>query len=295
MLSILRFLSKVYDFVRTAVKFVFKAAIFILFSFFTHPLLSFEIFGNKWMGAETTIYLNLSGGSPSGISWNNAFLEAVSEWNKKTDFNFSVISEYRDPCFKDGFNSVAFLPEMCGESFGKSALAVTALRYQSQLLGPAAIIEADIFINENVNFDIFRGKTSTQNQSTNIKVDFRRTALHELGHVIGLGHELTNPAIMKPSYGDIDQLQEDDLLGVSSLYGGLKRCATRALKLGVTADSLSSGDCTVQSLAAQSFDAVYYGNCSLQVGQLASGRAEELGASQGGGTIGRHPRSVKVT
>ena len=107
------------------------------------------------MGAETTIYLNLSGESASGVPWNTAFLQAVAEWNEKTDFNFNVISEYRDPCVKDGLNGVAFLPDMCGESFGKSALAVTALRYQSQLLGPAAIIEADIFINQNLNFDIY--------------------------------------------------------------------------------------------------------------------------------------------
>ena len=235
-------------------KLVFKAAISFFFSLFAHPLLSFEIFGNKWMGAETSIYLNLSGGSASGIPWNTAFLQAATEWNEKTDFNFNIISEYRDPCIKDGLNGVAFLPDMCGESFGKSTLAVTLLRYQSQLLGPAAIIEADIFINGNANFDIYRGTTNIQNQSTNATVDFRRTALHELGHVIGLGHESTNTAIMQPSYGDVDQLQEDDLLGVSSLYGGLKRCATRALKLGVTADSLSRGDCTVQELTSGGTD-----------------------------------------
>ena len=143
---------------------------------------------------------------------------------------------------------------MCGESFGKSALAVTALRYQSQLLGPAAIIEADIFINQNLNFDIYRGTASMENRSTNMTVDFRRTALHELGHVIGLGHESTNPAIMEPRYGNIDELQEDDLLGVSSLYGGLKRCAIRALQLGTAADSLNRGDCTVQELTSGGTD-----------------------------------------
>ena len=93
-----------------------------------------------------------------------------------------------------------------------------------------------------------------QNQSISKPVDFRRTALHELGHVIGLGHESTQPAIMQPSYGDIDQLQEDDLLGVGSLYGGLKRCAIQSLRLGITSESLSRGDCTVQDLTAGGSD-----------------------------------------
>ena len=233
---------------------VLRLSIAILFSFFTRPLQSFEIFGNKWIGAETTIYSEIPGRSASGISWNIAFLQAAAEWNEKTDFKFNVVLEYRNPCLTDGVNGVAFLSDMCGESFGESALAVTALRYQSQLLGPAAIIEADIFINANANFDIYAGASSLQNQSASKPVDFRRTALHELGHVIGLGHESTHPAIMKPSYGNIDELQEDDLLGVSSLYGGLKRCAIQSLRLGITSESLSRGDCNVQDLTAGGSD-----------------------------------------
>ncbi len=233
---------------------VLRLLIAILCSSFTRPLLSFEIFGNKWIGAEATIYSEIPGRSASGIPWDIAFLQAATEWSEKTDFKFNVISEYRSPCLTDGVNGVAFLTDMCGESFGESAIAVTALRYQSQLLGPAAIIEADIFINANANFDIYAGASSMKKQSTSKPVDFRRTALHELGHVIGLGHESTHPAIMQPSYGDTDQLQEDDLLGVSSLYGGLKKCAIQSLRLGITSDSLSRGDCTVQDLTAGGSD-----------------------------------------
>ncbi len=231
-----------------------RLSIVILCSLFTSHLLSFEIFGNKWIGAKTTIYSDIPGRSASGILWDIAFSQAAAEWNEKTDFKFNVVSEYRNPCLTDGLNGVAFVADMCGESFGQFALAVTALRYQSQLLGPAAIIEADIFINANANFDIYAGSSSMQNQSASKLVDFRRTALHELGHVIGLGHESTHPAIMKPSYGDIDQLQKDDLLGVSSLYGGLKRCAIQSLRLGITSESLSRGDCTVQDLTAGGSD-----------------------------------------
>ena len=105
---------------------VLRLLIAILCSLFTRPLLSFEIFGNKWIGAETTIYLEIRGRSASGIPWNIAFLQAAAEWNEKTKFKFNVVSEYRNPCLTDGMNGVAFLTDMCGESFGESALAVTA-------------------------------------------------------------------------------------------------------------------------------------------------------------------------
>ncbi|OUT95683.1 MAG: hypothetical protein CBB92_11355 [Flammeovirgaceae bacterium TMED32] len=231
-----------------------KALLALLASLLSSSLMSFEIFGNKWTGAEASIYLNLLGQSASGVSWNQAFIQSVMEWNEYTDFNFNVVSEYRDPCVKDGLNGVAFLRDMCGESFGESAIAVTVLRYQSQLLGPAAIVEADIFINDNVDFDIYSGRVMAQRSSGNQTVDFRRTVLHELGHVIGLDHETKNAAIMQPKYGDIDRIQEDDILGVNSLYGGLKRCVIRELRLGLTADNLGLGDCTVQQLTSGGTD-----------------------------------------
>ena len=76
---------------------VLRLLIAILCSSFTRPLLSFEIFGNKWIGAEATIYSEIPGRSASGIPWDIAFLQAATEWSEKTDFKFNVISEYRNP------------------------------------------------------------------------------------------------------------------------------------------------------------------------------------------------------
>ena len=210
---------------------------------------SFEFKGNKWIGAETTIYANLKGISNSGMPWGSAVKQAMNEWNTKTNFHFDLVSEYRDPCVRDGFNSLTFAKDMCGVSFNDSTLAVTVLKYKEQQLGPNAIVEADIYIKESIPFDIYDGPRIKLGLAQS-PVDFGRTVLHELGHVIGLDHEERESAIMQPEYGDIYQLQDDDIKGVSFLYGGMSNCKVMNLKFGKTSNSLSDSDCTVKELTA---------------------------------------------
>src|SRR5262249_18741716 len=52
--------------------------------------------------------------------------------------------------------------------------------------------------------------------------DFKRVALHELGHAIGLGHEDSVPSIMSTfvtNGSTIITPQPDDIAGVNTLYG----------------------------------------------------------------------------
>jgi hypothetical protein len=52
-------------------------------------------------------------------------------------------------------------------------------------------------------------------------IDFRRVAIHEIGHLLGLADiDGTNPpAIMDIDVSNIDTLTADDIPGVESLYG----------------------------------------------------------------------------
>lgn len=219
----------------------------------TSQLMAFDIDGTKWPGATTDFYVGIDGSSPSGIRWNTAFIGAMQDWNQATDFTFNVIEEAEDPCRFNSRNGVGFTSDVCGSEYGENTLAVTLTRFSSQLLGPPAIIRTDIVLNDSVPYDIFSGRL-VQFGIPFGSIDFRRVALHELGHAMGLDHESNAPAIMAANIGNIDSLQEDDIAGVNTLYGGLENCNIAALSFGTTANSLSAGDCTVVDLTAGGTD-----------------------------------------
>ena len=50
--------------------------------------------------------------------------------------------------------------------------------------------------------------------------DLTEVAVHEIGHSLGLGHELEAPSVMQPYYsGDFTGLYQDDIDGIQALYG----------------------------------------------------------------------------
>jgi len=230
--------------------------ILLIFPILLFPLKlsAYEITGKKWIGTRTDFYFDFTGNSPGGLSWNAAFSDALNEWNTKTPFKFYLHSSYIDPCENDGLNGVKFSEDVCGQEFDEATLAITMLKYESQLLGPPAISEADIYINQANKIEIYDGVLKSFPESV---IDFRRIVLHELGHVIGLEHEADTPAIMMPTIGNLDRLQEDDIKAVEKLYGGKDNCEIKILKFGTTKNSLSPPDCTVMQFTMGSDDDSY--------------------------------------
>lgn len=232
----------------------FSTVVFLL-TLISSPAAAFDISGQKWPGAVTNFYFDISGASASGILWNTALNEAAQEWNSETSFTFNIIPEYRDPCARDSVNGADFFATVCGNDFGEGVLAVALRSLNDAILGPPEITEADIVFNSSRNYDIYDGRLVQFGFPVN-RVDFRRVALHELGHTLGLDHEDSNdiPAIMASNISNLDRLQEDDIAGANSLYGGLSNCQVKPLRLGVINDSLSSDDCTVDELTAGTGD-----------------------------------------
>lgn len=208
--------------------------------------------GVRWPGATTVLYTAIPGVSPSGIFWRDAYEQAASEWEANSPFRFVLQPQYLDPCrgvqsgLPDYLNGAGFHTDICGREISDTTLAVTAYYYENNLFGSADISEADIIFNENLQFDIYDGPLR-QNSRGNI-YDFRRVALHELGHVIGLGHETDLPAIMAPNIGDEDHLLADDIAGARALYNGTDNCPNSSLYFGRKQGELNTDSCTIQQL-----------------------------------------------
>jgi hypothetical protein len=213
--------------------------------------------GLKWPGARTTIFIGIPGTSPSGIPWSVAYSDAATEWTQKTAFNFDINSGYRDPCSgtlpggrsnrTDNQNGADFRNTVCGDNFPSTTIAITILFSELNVLGSADIVEADIIFNSNLNFDIYEGPQRFHSSGA-AQYDFKRIALHELGHLLGLGHEDTKPAIMAPRIGSLFRLQTDDIEGVNTLYAGVANCDNSNIGFGWAFGRLEQGDCQVKEL-----------------------------------------------
>lgn len=218
---------------------------------------SFDINGTKWPGVSTHIHTGVPGTSPSGITWSQALQDAAQEWSQKTLFDFDIRPGFLDPCAGyssssssgfptgngDGLNGAAFTNTVCGNSYGTNVLAVTLVFTEANNLGSWNITEADMVFNSNRLFDVYDGPSNGSSAT-----DFTRVALHELGHVIGIGHSTSLQAIMRATIGSLFTLQPDDIVAANTLYGGYTNCPFMRLDFGVVSGQLSSGDCKVQTL-----------------------------------------------
>ncbi len=114
---------------------------------------------------------------------------------------------------KDGDNemSVLFSATVFGDSFGSSVLAITLLNYRGSVME-----ESDTLFNTHYTWNSYRGPVLNGVQ------DFRRVAIHEFGHTLGLDHpnEANQhvSAIMNSRISDLDTVQADDIAGIKSLY-----------------------------------------------------------------------------
>lgn len=248
-------------------------SVFLLSPLFSATAQAFDISAtaNKWPGAQTVIYTGVPGTSRSGIPWSVALQRAAGEWTDETRFNFVSNPLYRDPCIgttagtrPDNLNGIDFRANVCGNDFGASTLAVTVFFTEFNMLGAADIVEADIVFNQNLNFDVYDGLQRPGSNTTR-EYDFQRVALHELGHVLGLGHDNRLPAIMNSSIGDLSRLQSDDIAGVDQLYAGINNCENRPLRFGWNYGQLTSGDCRIQQLISGGTDQSFVDVYTLQV------------------------------
>jgi hypothetical protein len=150
---------------------------------------------------------------------SNAVLTAMQSWNSNLEtVSFSGLIQAPAPgTYVDGggTNEIFFNNTLFGTAFGSSTLAVTTAWTQGNRR-----TEADMIFNTAFAWDAFSSAIPTGGP-----YDIKRVALHELGHVLGLGHPdqdvppQTVTAIMNSHISSTTALQPDDLLGAQNLYG----------------------------------------------------------------------------
>jgi hypothetical protein len=154
---------------------------------------------------------SFSDGSPS---YDAIATDALNIWNQYlVHMHFAVDhNSILPPSDTDGNTSVSMSNTVYGDTFGRNALAVTVVTPRNAIL-----MEADVVFNSAIAWDSYRGPLQGPE-------DFRRVALHEFGHVVGLNHpDQANPkqnvvAIMNSIISNIDTLQTDDINGGESIY-----------------------------------------------------------------------------
>jgi len=171
----------------------------------------YSLIGASWPNAEATVY---STGGSSNSTFDNAFVEAMNNWNNLSNFSFNDASGLADPCANPNnygppwLTGYAFRSDSCGNAFGSSTLAVNY-----GWTSGGEIIQAGMVFNTAWSWDVHSLSGSN--------IDFRRVATHELGHALGLGHDNAYSALMNTIYSEtIETPQTDDINGLRAIYGG---------------------------------------------------------------------------
>jgi hypothetical protein len=173
------------------------------------PSFAYVLLGPSWPDARATFYVRWDAGQ-----YDTAFIQAMNKWNSRSNFSFSsTTSSFVDPCSSvsspDYLNGYRFSSNNCSRGWGTGALAVAYYWYSG-----SSLLDTDIIFNSNYSWGVHDGTTTSP-------YDFKRVAVHELGHAFGLGHETTNTAIMNPYYSrTIIAPQTDDINGLIAIYGG---------------------------------------------------------------------------
>jgi len=173
----------------------------------------------EWNKNRTVLmHLSLPPGGPmsDGAPSLNAVAEAaLNIWNQSLiHMKFAVDrNSILPPSGNDANTSVIMASTVYGDPFGANTLATTVVNSRDNHL-----VETDVTFNNSFDWDSYRGALKSS------PIDFRRVALHEFGHVLGLDHpdqaspKQTVTAIMNSIVSNIDTVQADDINGAHSIY-----------------------------------------------------------------------------
>lgn len=169
---------------------------------------AYELRDSRWPRPTARFCYSIPG---SDGLWDDGFEDALLDWNGSSGFEFVLVrDEYRDPCeiwrSPEGTGGVKFAPVHCSGAFG-AALAV-----EHRWVQGGRSTHSGIVFRSDVPWNVYSGSSWLS------AWEFRRVAVHELGHSIGLDHELNVSSIMGHDLLQTEHPTPDDVAGVHALY-----------------------------------------------------------------------------
>jgi len=132
------------------------------------------------------------------VSFQKEIVEALSVWEDEADIRFFEVSDSSHVDIRFGWANIDGSRSILGETTFPST-------------GPLN----QVIVAFDRDEDWFVGGDAPVNL-----IDFSSTAIHEIGHAIGIDHSETNQSIMRASYSrEIFDLQRDDINAVTDIYG----------------------------------------------------------------------------
>ena len=213
--------------------------------------------GQKWTSGNITMHLQMGTSSGTFIdgstSWNAVDESALAIWNPfLSGVEFRVVRDSTSGiAFRNDVNNVIWGDDVYGEAFG-DAIAFTKWLY---FTSDNRMAEADVIFDRGLSWNSYRGNLRTASGGGTL-YDLRRVALHEFGHVLGLGHPdehgQSATALMNSRVSNLHGLQPDDTNGARAIYGGSSTPTPSNRSPTVTA---SCNPCTVQAGQTSSLSA----------------------------------------
>jgi len=211
-------------------------ALAVLLALFS-PARAFNIGKERWIAGEVPMHLQLgpSGGPllDGAANWGVVAESALALWNSSlTNVRFTVVRDSTAPIARsNNTNNVFWSYSVYGDTWDSRTLAITLTSYNPQT---SRYVETDVIFNQNLRWDSYRGALRS-NGSGGSLYDFRRVALHEFGHALGLNHpddigQSVN-AIMNAATSNTDSLTADDIAGARALYDNANNVPTTLLRM----------------------------------------------------------------
>lgn len=177
--------------------------------------------GSSWAAGEATVIVDFGTTNPPGANAPNivvsgpatsqfdaAYISALNLWTSTSTFNYiaSTSGASADPCAAEQ-NGAKFDTTSCSGAFGSTTLAVQTTSYSvpNNLNGWSVTV-----FNNTKQWGVYSGVWTGV-------AEFKRVAVHELGHGLGLDHS-TAGNIMYFQAGSTETPQADDIAGVAALY-----------------------------------------------------------------------------